>query len=90
MKGRFLEITYRNGKPIAAYLYLPRRPDDHSASTKRLDGGLVIDLAKDGVAIGIEITSPRITTLADLNRALAEAKQPELLPDEAAPLIRAA
>ena len=90
MKGRFLEITYRNGKLIAAYLYLPRLPDQRSVRTKRLGRGLVIDLAEDGQAIGIEITSPRSTTIADLNQALAEANQPALKPDEAAPLLNAA
>jgi len=90
MRGRFLEITYRNGKPVAAYLYLPRQPDDRSVRTKRLEPGLVIDLAENGQAIGIEITSPSVTTLAHLNLALAEAKQTELRPDEAAPLLSVA
>jgi hypothetical protein len=90
MKGRFLEITYRNGRAVAAYLYLPRKPDDRSVRTMRLDGGLIIDLAGDGRAIGIEITSPTRTTLADLNGALAKVSQPELQPDEAAPLLSAA
>jgi uncharacterized protein YuzE len=90
MKGRFLEITYRRGKAIAAYLYLPRGADDRSVRTMCLERGIVIDFASDGRAIGIEITSPRTTTLAELNRALFEAKQPELQPDEAAPLLRAA
>jgi uncharacterized protein YuzE len=90
MKSRFLEITYRNGKPIAAYLYLPRLADDRSARTTRLDHGLVIDYAPDGRAIGIEITSPQKTSLADLNHALRQANQPELQPDEASPLLSAA
>lgn len=90
MNSRFLEITYRNGRAIAAYLYLPRRPDDRSVRTARLGNGLVIDFAEDGRAIGIEITSPSATTLSDLNRALVESHQPELLPGEASPLIQAA
>jgi hypothetical protein len=90
MNSRFLEITYRRGKAIAGYLYLPRTTDDRSVRTTRLAAGLVIDFAEDGRAIGIEITSPSATTLADLNSALAHINQPELLPDEAAPLIRAA
>jgi hypothetical protein len=90
MRGRFLEVTYRNGKPIAAYLYLPRTPDDHSVRTRRFEPGLVMDIAKDGRAIGIEITSPTVTSLADLNLALAAVNQPELQPNEAAPLLSAA
>jgi hypothetical protein len=49
-----------------------------------------MDLAEDGRPIGIEITSPKLTTLAELNRALTEVNQPELRPDEAAPLLSAA
>jgi uncharacterized protein YuzE len=90
MKARFLEITYRNGKAIAAYLYLPRQSGDRSVQTKRLGNGLVIDFTSDGRAIGIEVTSPNHLTLGDLNRALIEANQPELQPDEAAPLLSAA
>jgi hypothetical protein len=90
MRGRFLEVTYRNGKLIAAYLYLPRKPEDRSVRTKRLERGLIVDIAGDGRAIGIEITSPTVITLTDLNLALAEANQPELQPDEAAPLLSAA
>ncbi len=28
MAGRSLEVTYRDGKPVAAYLYLPRQSGD--------------------------------------------------------------
>ncbi len=33
MKHHYLEITYRQGKAQAAYLYLARRPGDTSART---------------------------------------------------------
>jgi hypothetical protein len=26
MKDAYLEVTYRKGRPLAAYLYLPREP----------------------------------------------------------------
>jgi hypothetical protein len=90
MNGRFLEVTYRKGRPIAAYLYLPRKPDDRCARSKCFDPGLVMDFAEDGRVIGIEITSPTKTTLADLNRALTAVSQPELEPKDAAPLLNAA
>jgi hypothetical protein len=31
MRDRYLEITYRKGKPLAAYLYFPRESDTKSA-----------------------------------------------------------
>ncbi len=54
---RFLEVTYRKGRPIAAYYYLPRQDGDRSTRTERVDGGLIVDYTADGRAIGIEITS---------------------------------
>ena len=87
MKHRFLEITFRKGKPLAAYLYLPRSPGDVSVRTERLDPGLVIDYAADGRAIGIEITAPSKVSLAALNQALTAAKQETATADDLAPLL---
>jgi hypothetical protein len=89
MKNRFLEITYRNGKPLAGYLYLPRSPGDTSRRTEQHDSGLVIDYAEDGRPIGIEITAPSKLTLMDLNQALAAANQEPATADEVAPLLTA-
>ena len=30
MKERYLEVTFRHGRPIAAYYYLPRSADQKS------------------------------------------------------------
>ena len=68
--GPYLEVTYRQGRPLAAYLYLPRRATDRSARTRRVAPGLVIDLTVRGRAIGIEITAPSKVTITALNRAL--------------------
>jgi hypothetical protein len=43
MKNSYLEVTFRRGRPLAAYLYLPRQPNDKSYRTKRAEPGLVID-----------------------------------------------
>lgn len=43
MKRAYLEVTYRKGRAIAAYYYLPRRGDDKSVRTERVDGGLLVD-----------------------------------------------
>ena len=89
MKPRYLEVTFRNGKAIAAYLYLPRRPGDVSERTEKRDGGLVIDYAADGRAIGIEITSPGALSIDALNCALADVNQEPASHDELAPLVAA-
>ena len=48
MKQSYLEVTFRNGRPLAAYYYLPRRPGEKSVRTRRVEPGLLIDIAKTG------------------------------------------
>lgn len=86
MSDRYLEVSYRNGKPFAAYLFLPRKPGDCSARTERFSDVLVIDYAGDGRAIGIEIIHPQSVTVEEFNRALAQVKHSPLGPNELAPL----
>lgn len=89
MKQRYLEVTFRNGKLIAAYLYLPRRSGDVSVRTERRAEGLLIDFAADGRAIGIEIALPSRLTLATLNHTLAAIHQEPATADELGPLAAA-
>ena len=85
MKEPYLEVTFRRGRPIAAYYYLPRDPNQKSARTRRVEPGLVIDFTAEGQAIGIEITTPGKISLAALNAVLRElghapASQADLAP----------
>lgn len=89
MNHRYLEVTFRNGKPVAGYLYLPRRPGDTSVRTERREDGLVVDFAEDGRPIGIEISAPRCLSLETLNRTLLEFNQEPASDQELAPLIAA-
>lgn len=89
MNEPYLEVTFRHGRPIAGYYYLPRRLKDKSHRTRRVEPGLVIDFARDGKAIGIEILAPEKLTLAVLNTVLRElgfspAKRADLTPLKAA------
>ncbi len=72
MKDAYLEITYRQGRPLAAYYYLPREAGAKSARTRRFEPGLVVDYSDKDVAIGVEITAPSRITLDDLNALLTE------------------
>lgn len=58
MKKSFLTVTYRHGRPIAAYMQLPRQPGDRAATTERVDDILFIDRSADGRPLGVEITDP--------------------------------
>jgi hypothetical protein len=86
---RYLEITYRRGKALAAYLYLPREAGDISQRVEEIRAGYLVDRAADGRAIGIEMKSPRSVTLDDINAVLAELAMDPLESDDLAPLAAA-
>ncbi len=70
MKDRYLEITYRNGKPLDAYLYLQRKVGVKSSRTKKIGNGLIADYDIEGNIIELEIISPLTTSVKDINNAL--------------------
>jgi len=86
MKGSYLEITYRHGRPVAASLYLPRASRDKSQRTSKAPGGLVVDYTRDGKPIGIEITAPSKATVTTVNRLLKELGFPLIKQADLAPL----
>ena len=88
--GPYLEVTYRQGKAMAAYLYLPRQAKDRSVRTRRVSPGLIIDLTARGRAIGIEITAPSKVTIAAINRALRSIGASPMTRADLAPMRRSA
>jgi uncharacterized protein YuzE len=82
----YLQVTYRAGRPLAAYYYLPRRPGQKSHKSREAGTGLVIDYARNGQPIGIEITAPSVVTLPAINRVLKELGFPPLKRAELKPL----
>lgn len=86
MKDAYLEVTYRHGRALAAYLYLPRSGRAKSVSTRREDPGLIIDFSARGEPLGIEITAPAQLTLAALNRVLRKIGCPPARRADLAPL----
>ena len=86
MKHAYLEVTYRNGRPLAAYYYLPRRDGEKSVRTERIDGPFLVDFSSDGRAIGIEIPSPSRLDLPGLNKLLSRLGQEPVRPEDVAPL----
>lgn len=85
MKHRYLEVTFRRGKPLAAYLYLPRAAGAKAARTTDEGHGLRVDYDAHGIPMGVEITAPAAVQLEDVNALLAKLGQPGLAPDEWAP-----
>lgn len=88
-KEPYLEVTFRHGRPLAAYLYLPRRSDQQVQPTRQAGEGLVVDLDRDGVPIGIEITAPETISLATLNDILRHYHLPQLNHADLGPLLAA-
>ena len=86
---RFLEVTYRHGQPWAAYLQLSPSLGQRPVRSRKEERGLVVDLARDGTPLGIEITAPGKIRLADLNRLLKELGAPAVTKAEFAPLVAA-
>jgi len=86
MKNSYLEVTFRHGRPLAAYLYLPRQPKDKSYRTERVEPGLVIDYSRRGKPIGIEITAPAKLSAPALNRVLRRLGAPTVTRADLGPL----
>jgi hypothetical protein len=86
MRDRYLEVSFRRGKPLAAYLYLPRPAGAKSARTTEAAPGLLVDYAEGGEPIGLEITAPGRVTVEQVNYVLAGLGLPGIRPEELAPL----
>jgi len=89
MNQAYLEVTYRHGRPLAAYYYLPRRPGDRAYRTSRGPSGLLVDYTRQGRAIGIEITAPALLSLTLMNRVLRDLGQKPVKRTELSPLLAA-
>ena len=71
MKQIRLRVTYRDdGSPFAAYLHLPSKPNEKRAKCRRVEPGMILDINKEGKLIGVELTSPLLVTLDDINNVL--------------------
>jgi hypothetical protein len=89
MNTSYLEVTYRGGKAIAAYYYLPRLAGQRSIRTRRAEPGLLIDYAKGGRPIGVEITAPAGLSISTFNRVLRKIGVAPVKREDIEPLIAA-
>jgi hypothetical protein len=90
MTERSLQVTYRKGRPFAAYLHLSHATGEKSARTvASADGLLIVDYGSSGRAVGVEITAPRAVPLERLNLLLEELGEAALAEQDYAP-VRAA
>lgn len=87
--ARYLEISFRQGKPLAAYLYLNADAERIAARSEERGPGLIVDFGPDGRAIGIEITSPTTFSVWALNTVLAGLGESPASPEDVSPLAAA-
>ena len=71
MKQRYLEVTFRGGRPLAAYLYLPRAGGARAARTVDEGHGLRVDIDEHGAVMGVEVTAPSAVSIAQVNSVLS-------------------
>lgn len=86
MSEVFLEMSFHEGKPFAAYLHLPRETGAKVARTREIRPGLLVDFAADGKAMGIEIVNPMQTAAETVLAVIAEVHAGPVSPQELAPL----
>jgi hypothetical protein len=86
MRALSLQVTYRKGRPMAAYIYLPRQPGDKAKRTAEPIPGLLVDYAADGRPIGIEIRSPGHVTIEQVQQLFADLGLSPVTEAELAPL----
>ena len=87
MTERSLQVTYRKGRPFAAYLHLSHATGEKSARTVATsDGLLVVDYNSDGRPVGVEMTAPQAVSLERFNELLASLGHPPLADHEFKPV----
>jgi uncharacterized protein YuzE len=85
MKATTIEMTFRKGRPFAAYLRL-NGPRGRAALTKRITPSLLVDLDDAGRALGVEILAFDEATVSRINDVLRSVGESELSDAELAPL----
>jgi uncharacterized protein YuzE len=86
MSAFSLQITYCNGRALAAYIYLARRPREKAARTERVGPELLVDYAADGSPLGIEIVAPGFVTDAEISAVFERLGLDPPSPQDLAPL----
>jgi len=89
MREPYLEVSFRHGRPLAAYLYLPREDGERSSRTERVEDGVIVDYSDAGRPIGLEFTVPARVTLAGINGILRRLGQRAIRAEDLAPLVAA-
>jgi hypothetical protein len=86
MKTPSIEVTYRRGRAIAAYVSFGLGRSAKCHETREAAPGLIVDFARNGKALGLEMVSPQTCTLPAVNKVLKSVGLPPLRRADFAPL----
>jgi hypothetical protein len=86
MSATFLEVTYRHGRPFAAFLRLPRGPGARVDHTREVRPGMVVDFSEDDTPLGLEIVDPATADEDTLLGVLTEIRASGVSRGDLAPL----
>lgn len=89
MKTLSIQITYRKGKPFAAYIYLPHERGNKSVRCGELQPGLIVDFDAEGKALGIEVITPTATSIDEVQQVFEELGLEHPDPTDLQPLLAA-
>jgi len=89
MKTLSIQITYRKGKPLAAYIYLPHEPGNKSVRCEELQPGLIVDFDAEGKALGIEVITPTATSIDEVHQVFEKLGLEHPDPTDLQPLLAA-
>jgi hypothetical protein len=82
MRERSLQLTFVRGRPIGAYIYLPRKERAAITRTVERSHGLIVDYSGDGGPVGIEIITFDTELPDRVNQLLTEMGLEPLSPEE--------
>lgn len=66
MNSISLQVTYRKGRPFAAYIYLDDPPGQKIVRSEEVAPEIVVDFDGDAQPIGVEIVSPDATSIDEI------------------------
>lgn len=82
-----MQLSFRDGRLMAGYLYFQKGPHTTVARTKREPDGMNVDFAADGTPLGIEFIAPSKITMERVNTLLQALGQSPASLDELWPML---
>jgi uncharacterized protein YuzE len=89
MKHISLQVTYRKGRPFAAYIYLAHRPGAKAVRSEEVLPEIVVDYDSAGRPLGVEVISPEATTVDEIMAVFDRLGVGRPEPIDLAPLVAA-